>query len=85
MPITMNSANPALRPYRCITCVAGKMPSAVPITIMANGSVAQRSDGASAAPMILPISIIIGIALMAIALMAASSHTVRNFVNMPRA
>jgi hypothetical protein len=60
--------------------VAGFTPRAVPMTINTMGKVANSSSGASSAPIMLPISIIIGTLHMAIALIAASSHTSLKFL-----
>ena len=80
MPSSTNSSKARFLPKCCMLRVAGITPSAVPMTIIAMGKVAHSSSGASSAPIMLPISIIIGTLHMAIALIAESSHTSLKFL-----
>ena len=80
MPSSTNSSRARFLPKCCMLRVAGITPSAVPMTIIAMGKVAHSPPGASSAPIMLPISIIMGTLHMAIALIAASSHTSLKFL-----
>ena len=66
------------RPRVDINRVTGKIPIAVPTTIMAMGSVAQSAEGASSEPTKLPTSISIAVVEKAKVLVSASMMTLGN-------
>ena len=78
MPRPVKARNVFLRPNRAIPRDAGRTPKAVPTTIKAMGIVANWALLANWAPIILPISISMGDADIAIALISASSQTILN-------